>query len=159
MREKRSPEASRARFTASWMARRTTCPLRHSLPSCWNSSIPERRRRAEPSEEVQVGIVVVPEEQHGLSDDARSLDRAPIAAVAGDLPVITHHVELSGRDAKGRLPGGRGYGAPERVVRGEVRLSETAAVYVDVVAGRIDGLARQRDDALDQVGVGRPRAV
>src|SRR5690348_7782418 len=64
------------------------------------------RRRAEPSEEVQVGMVVVPEEQHSLSDDARSLDRAPIAAVAGDRTVVAHHVEVSGRYVKGRLPGG-----------------------------------------------------
>ena len=59
-----------------------------------------------PSEEVKAGMAVVPEEQHGLSDDARAFDGAPEAAVAGDLPVIAHHVELSGRDVKGCLPGG-----------------------------------------------------
>src|SRR5215471_6603076 len=118
-----------------------------------------RGRRAGPSEEVEVGPAVVPEEQHGLSDDARSFDGAPEAAVAGDLPVVAHHVELSGRDVKGCLPGGRENGTPELVVGREVRLREPPAVYVDVVAGRIDGLARKRDDALDQIGVRRPGAV
>src|SRR5215472_1615247 len=105
------------------------------------------------SEEVKAGTVVVPEKHHGLSDDARSFDRAPEAAVAGNRPVVPHYVKLSGRDVK-RCPAcGRGYGGPERLAGRKVRLAEPPAVHVDVAAGRVDGLAGQGDHPFHQVGV------
>src|SRR5690348_3514583 len=91
------------------------------------------------SEELRVGMAVVPEGQHDLSDDAAALDRAPGPAVAGDLPVVAHDVELSRRDAEGGCSGGTGYRRSERVTGREVRPGEPPAVDVDAVAGRVDG--------------------
>src|SRR6185312_15469698 len=88
-----------------------------------------------------------------------SFDGAPEAAVAGNLPVVPHYVELSGRHVKGRLAGGLGYRGPGLLMGGKVRLGEPPAVHVDVAAERVDGLARQGDHAFDQVGVCWPGAV
>jgi len=79
-------------------------------------------------------MAVVPEEKHDLPDDAAALDRAPGPAVAGDLPVVAHDVELSRRDVEGVCSGGGGYLGSERVVRRKIRLAEPPAVDVDAVA-------------------------
>ena len=86
-------------------------------------------------------------------------DRAPETAVAGDRPVIAHHVELPARDVEWVLPGGTRYPGPERVVWRQVWLAEPPAVDVEDAACRVNGLARQRDDALDEVGPRRPATV
>src|SRR5579871_1041447 len=104
---------------------------------------------------MEVRAAVVPYEHDDPADDARAPDRAPEAAVAGDRPVVAHHVELPGRDAKWVLPGGAGYRGPERIMWRQVRLAEPPAVDEQEAACGVDGLARQRDDALDEVGPGR----
>src|SRR5262245_56229236 len=111
------------------------------------------------SEEAEVGVAVLPQEHDGPADDGLAFDRAPEAAVAGDCPVVTHHIELPARDVKWVSPGGTGYRRAERVVWRQVWLAQPPAVDVEDAACRVDGLARQRDDALDEVGPGRPATV
>src|SRR5208282_3392684 len=64
-----------------------------------------RRCRTEPRglQAVEVGMVVVPDDQDGLADDAGALDGPPVAAVAGVCAVVAEDVELAGRDAVGML--------------------------------------------------------
>ena len=52
-------------------------------------------------------MAVVPEEDHDLADNASPFDRAPEPAVAGDRPVVAHHVEVPARDVERVLPRGR----------------------------------------------------
>ena len=52
---------------------------------------------------VEVGMVVVPDDQDRLADDAGALDGPPVAAVAGVCAVVAQDVELAGRDAVGML--------------------------------------------------------
>jgi hypothetical protein len=77
--------------------------------------------RAPDTEEVKIGVAIVPPEQHCLPDDARAFDRPPVAAIAGVIPVVAQHVEIPWRDMEGVLPGGIGDRQSERVDGGQVR--------------------------------------
>src|SRR5689334_16561912 len=99
----------------------------------------------------ELGMAVVPEDHDRLPDDAGALDGPPVAAVAGVRAVVAQDVELARRDAVGMLAA-RDRRA-EGVVGRQVRLRQQVPVDVDAVAGGVDGLAWQRDDALDEIPV------
>src|SRR5262249_45992303 len=52
---------------------------------------------------VELGMVVVPDDQDRLADDAGTLDGSPGAAVPGVRAVVAQDVELAGPDAVGML--------------------------------------------------------
>lgn len=105
--------------------------------------------RASGLKAVEVGMVVVPDDQDCLADDAGALDGPPVAAVAGVCAVVAQDVELAGRDAVGMLAACDR--RAERVVGRQVRLGQQVPVDVDGVARGVDRLAWQRNDALDEV--------
>jgi hypothetical protein len=73
------------------------------LPSVAARLPPDRPHGALGLEAVEVGMVVVPDDQDRLADDAGALDGPPVAAVAGICAVVAQEVELAGRDAVGML--------------------------------------------------------
>jgi NAD(P)-dependent dehydrogenase (short-subunit alcohol dehydrogenase family) len=75
LRERGRPDAARHETGLS-VRQNDIDPGFHGVPAG-----PSARVRSG-SEPVEVGVVVVPERQHYLADDARTLDRPPVPAVA-----------------------------------------------------------------------------
>src|SRR6266705_1039001 len=93
------------------------------------------------------GAAERPDADEGAAHDGGAVDRAEDAGVLGVVAVVAHDVELARRDGDGPAVGG---GA-----RGEVGLVDGGAVAVEPAAGAGEPVARDPDDPLDEVAVGR----
>jgi hypothetical protein len=89
------------------------------------------------------GLVHGPVDEGCLAVDEGARDGAEVAAIAGDVAVVTHDPEVSGRNDA------FGLGAFVAVAVGDVGLAEGVLVDIDRSVVDAEGVARESDDALD----------
>src|SRR5215471_13712236 len=114
-----------------------------------------RDEMAEPAPAEPVGLRVPrPVDHERLAPDLLALDEAPVAAVLGVVPIVAHHeVRPRGDEqclARVEIPAVGGRGVAEGP-RSHVWLVEEPAVQPHAVVTHLDGIATDRDDALDEV--------